>query len=87
MATSANVLSDNSLLSRLDHALYRVERVLALISGLTIENAVTGTIAARWCRFASPMGMGAKASIRRRRSAVFAESGDGFGSAIPGCVP
>ena len=40
MATSANVLSDNSLLSRLDHALYRVERVLALISGLTIFGLV-----------------------------------------------
>lgn len=36
MAGAAKVLSDNSLLSRLDRSLYRVETVFALISGLAV---------------------------------------------------
>lgn len=36
MAGSSLVLSDNSLLSRLDHLLLRAERVLALLSGLAV---------------------------------------------------
>ena len=36
MAGAAQVLSDDSTLSRLDRRLYRVERVLALISGLAV---------------------------------------------------
>ena len=36
MALSASVLVDDSLLSRLDQALYRVERVFGLISGLAV---------------------------------------------------
>ncbi|MFX0542987.1 TRAP transporter small permease subunit [Roseovarius sp. S4756] len=36
MAGAASVLTDDSLLSRLDRGLYRVERVLALISGLAV---------------------------------------------------
>lgn len=36
MAVGATVLSDDSRLSRLDRGLYRVERVLALLSGLAV---------------------------------------------------
>ena len=36
MAGGASVLSDDSTLSQLDRALYRLERVLALISGLAV---------------------------------------------------
>ena len=36
MAGAASVLSDESLLSRLDRGLYRLERVLALLSGLAV---------------------------------------------------
>jgi len=36
MAGAASVLSDNSTLSRLDRALYRVERQLALLSGVAV---------------------------------------------------
>jgi TRAP-type C4-dicarboxylate transport system permease small subunit len=36
MAGAASVLSDDSLLSRLDRGLYRVERVMALVSGLAV---------------------------------------------------
>lgn len=36
MATASLVLSDDSTLSKLDHALLRVERVFALISGLAV---------------------------------------------------
>ena len=36
MAGSASVLSDHSTLSRLDRGLYRVERVLALVSGIAV---------------------------------------------------
>lgn len=36
MAGSASVLTDNSRLSRLDRGLYRVERVLALLSGFAV---------------------------------------------------
>ncbi len=36
MTGAANVLSDDSLVSRLDRRLYRVERGLALISGLAV---------------------------------------------------
>lgn len=36
MAGAASVLSDNSSLSRLDRGLYRIERQLALLSGLAV---------------------------------------------------
>ncbi len=36
MAGAASVLSDDSRLSRIDHALYKLERILALISGLAV---------------------------------------------------
>lgn len=36
MAGAASVLSDNSLLSHLDRALYRLERLLALFSGIAV---------------------------------------------------
>ena len=36
MAGGASVLTDDSTLSRIDRALYRVERVLALVSGLAV---------------------------------------------------
>ncbi|MDZ7710137.1 MAG: TRAP transporter small permease [Roseovarius sp.] len=36
MAGAASVLSDNSALSRLDRGLYRIERQLALLSGLAV---------------------------------------------------
>ena len=36
MAGSASVLTDNSRLSQLDRGLYRVERVLALLSGFAV---------------------------------------------------
>lgn len=36
MAGAANVLSDDSLLSRLDRGLHKVEGVMALLSGLTV---------------------------------------------------
>ncbi|MFU8776213.1 MAG: TRAP transporter small permease subunit [Roseovarius sp.] len=36
MAGSASVLSDNSLLSGLDRRLYRLERLLALLSGIAV---------------------------------------------------
>ncbi|WP_297772831.1 TRAP transporter small permease [uncultured Roseovarius sp.] len=36
MAGAASVLSDNSTLSRLDRGLYRIERQLALLSGLAV---------------------------------------------------
>lgn len=36
MAISGSVLSDDSALSRIDHGLYRLERVLALVSGLAV---------------------------------------------------
>ena len=36
MASAANVLTDDSLLSRLDRALFRVEGWLALVSGLAV---------------------------------------------------
>jgi len=36
MAGSASILEDGSMLSRLDRTLYRVERVLALVSGLAV---------------------------------------------------
>jgi len=36
MAGAASVLSDDSRLSRIDHTLYKLERVLALISGLAV---------------------------------------------------
>ena len=36
MAGAASVLSDDSILSRLDRALYRIERQLALLSGLAV---------------------------------------------------
>ena len=36
MAGSSLVLSDNSLLSRIDQRLYRLERIFALISGLAV---------------------------------------------------
>jgi TRAP-type C4-dicarboxylate transport system permease small subunit len=36
MAGAASVLSDDSALSRLDHALLRLERALALLSGLAV---------------------------------------------------
>ncbi|WP_306153404.1 TRAP transporter small permease subunit [Roseovarius sp. MMSF_3281] len=36
MAGTASVLSDNSSLSRLDRGLYRIERQLALLSGLAV---------------------------------------------------
>lgn len=36
MAGAASVLSDNSLLSHLDRALYRLERLLALLSGIAV---------------------------------------------------
>jgi TRAP-type C4-dicarboxylate transport system permease small subunit len=36
MATGATVLADDSALSRVDRALYRVERALALLSGLAV---------------------------------------------------
>ncbi|MFV2034964.1 MAG: TRAP transporter small permease subunit [Halocynthiibacter sp.] len=36
MAGPASVLSDNSVLSRIDQQLYRAERVLALLSGLAV---------------------------------------------------
>jgi len=36
MAGAASVLSDESLLSRLDRGLYRLERILALLSGLAV---------------------------------------------------
>ena len=36
MAGAASVLSDDSVLSRLDRALYRIERQLALLSGLAV---------------------------------------------------
>ena len=36
MAGAASVLSDNSALSRLDQGLYRIERQLALLSGLAV---------------------------------------------------
>ena len=36
MAGVASVLSDDSTLSRLDHGLYRVERQLALLSGIAV---------------------------------------------------
>ncbi|MEM1371909.1 MAG: TRAP transporter small permease [Pseudomonadota bacterium] len=36
MASSASVLQDNSVLSRIDQALFRFESVLALISGLAV---------------------------------------------------
>jgi len=36
MSGAASVLSDDSVLSRLDRSLYRVERWLALVSGLAV---------------------------------------------------
>jgi len=36
MATGATVLADDSALSRIDRGLYRVERMLALLSGLAV---------------------------------------------------
>ena len=36
MAGAASVLSDSSRLSRIDRSLYRIERILALLSGLAV---------------------------------------------------
>jgi len=38
MATASLVLQDDSRLSRLDRALFRLERVFALISGIAVFN-------------------------------------------------